>query len=83
MISRLHLPAFREFPEDVELTAVCDVREDAARAYADDLGVEAVYTDFAQLLDEADIDAVDICTTHDTHRDIAVAAAQAGKHLFL
>ena len=42
-----------------------------------------MYTDFAQLLDEADIDAVDICTTHDTHRDIAVAAAQAGKHLFL
>ena len=82
-ISRQHLPAFREFPEDVQLTAVCDVREDAAHARAAEAGVEAVYTDVDRLLAEADIDAVDICTTHNTHHDLTLAAAAAGKHILL
>ena len=82
-ISRAHKGAFQEFPDDVQLTAICDIREDAARAYADEMGVEAVYTDFEQMLREADIDAVDICTVHATHRDLAVAAARANKHILL
>ena len=83
LVSRGHLPAFQEFPDDVELRAVCDVREDAARAYAGEAGVEAVYTDVDRMLAEADIDAVDICTTHSTHRDLTLAAAAAGKHILL
>ena len=82
-ISRAHLPAFQEFPDEVQLTAVCDLREDAARARAADAGVEAVYTDVDRMLAEADIEAVDICTTHNTHRDLTVAAAAAGKHILL
>ena len=83
LVSRGHLPAFQEFPDDVELRAVCYVREDAARAYAGEAGVEAVYTDVDRMLAEADIDAVDICTTHNTHRDLTLAAAAAGKHILL
>ena len=84
-ISRAHMPAFLEHTDEVQLTAVCDIREDAAQAYADDAGVDsaAVYTDYAQMLREADVEAVDICTIHSTHRDVAVAAARAGKHVLL
>lgn len=82
-ISRLHLLAFRRYPEKVDLTAVCDIDEDAARERAGEAGVDAVYTDAAQMLRDADIDAVDICTTHSTHAPIAIAAAEAGKHVLL
>ncbi len=46
-------------------------------------GIDAVYTDAATMLREADIDAVDICADHDWHRDLAVAAAESGKHVLL
>jgi predicted dehydrogenase len=84
-ISRAHMPAFLERKDDVTLTAVCDVREDAALAYAKDAGLDsgAAYTDIESFLRNADIEAVDICTTHNTHHDLAVAAIQAGKHVLL
>lgn len=82
-IARLHLPAFQQFPEKVKVTAVCDIREDAARQFAKDTGSHAVYTDLEILLKEADIDAVDICTIHDQHAHQVIAAAEAGKHILL
>ena len=82
-ISRAHLLGYQEFPDKVKLTAVCDIREDAARQYAKDAGVEAVYTDAAEMLKDADIDAVDICTIHDQHLPQVVAAAEAGKHVLV
>ena len=44
-ISAAHMPAFKQFPERIKMTAVCDIREDAARQYAKNVGAEAVYTD--------------------------------------
>jgi predicted dehydrogenase len=43
----------------------------------------AVYTDYKKMLREAPIDAVDICSTHATHAELAVAAAEAGKHVLV
>lgn len=82
-MGRAHLPAYQQFPDQVELTAVCDIREDAVGQYAKDAGVEAVYTDVAEMLKDADIDAVDICTIHDQHLSQVVAAAEAGKHVLV
>jgi len=67
----------------VQLVAVCDVVEDAARACAAGAGVDAVYTDARELLARDDIAAVDICTPHDQHLPLAIAAAEAGKHVLL
>ena len=83
LISRAHLWAFSQFPEKVQLTAVCDVREEAVRGFAREARVDAVYTDSEKMLKEADIDAVDICTSHQTHAPIAIAAAEAGRHVLL
>lgn len=84
-ISRQHLPAYRLDPERVRLGAVCDIREDAAREFASEADVDAsaIFTDAREMCELADIDAVDICTIHDTHAELAIAAAEAGKHVLL
>jgi predicted dehydrogenase len=82
-ICGLHLGAYTQFPEKVQLTALCDIVEDTVRKRAKQARVDAIYTDYTKLLKEADVDAVDICTTHDQHAPIAIAAAEAGKHVLL
>lgn len=82
-ISRAHIEAYQRFPDVVRLEAVCDVDEAAARAAAEQTGAKAVYTDPETMLEAAAIDAVDICTPHDLHAPIAIAAATAGKHVLL
>jgi len=81
--SRQHLPGYQLRPDEVQLSAVCDLREDAARAFAAEAGVNEVYPDARAMLEQSDVDAVDICTIHDTHAELAIAAAQAGKHVLL
>ena len=82
-ISRAHMPAYIQFPEKVQLTAVCDIIKEAARERAKEAKVDAIYTDYKKLLKEADIEAVDICTSHDQHAPIVIAAAEAGKHVLV
>ncbi|MHA2281449.1 MAG: Gfo/Idh/MocA family protein [Promethearchaeota archaeon] len=78
-----HLQAYLKFPEKVKLTAVCDLREKAAKTYAKAASVHSVYTNFEQMLNKEDIDAVDICTIHDQHKYQTIIAAEAGKHILL
>jgi predicted dehydrogenase len=82
-IARRHLTAYLEHPDRVQLTAVCDIVESAAQAYAEKAGIDAIYLDIDEMLREADVDAVDICTSHDTHAPLTVSAAQAGKHVIV
>lgn len=62
-----------------KLQAVCSRREEKVRAFADQWGYETFETDWKKLVLREDIDAVDICTPNDTHAEIAIAAAEAGK----
>ena len=82
-ISNRHMAAYLEHPDRVQLTAVCDVVEPLAQEYARKTGVEAIYLDYEQMLREADIDAVDICTGHNLHAPQTIAAAEAGKHVIV
>lgn len=68
-------------PDRVKLSAVCDIRKEAAQSYAEAAKVSAVYTDFNEMLRDSDIDAVDICSSHDQHPGQTIAAAKAGKHV--
>jgi predicted dehydrogenase len=61
------------------LKAVCARNQDKARAFADNWGYESVETDWRQLLKRNDIDAVDVCTPNNLHKEICLAAAEAGK----
>lgn len=83
-IAQLHLSAFRGFPDVLELAAVCDPREDAATSVAASMGPDvAVFTDIDEMLANAELDAVDICTPHYLHAPQAIAAIQAGKHVLV
>ncbi len=73
-----HLPAYRDV-EGIEAVAVCDIDEQAARARAEEFDVPAVYTDWRELLEDERVDAVSVLLPHHLHRDVAVAAARAGK----
>lgn len=61
------------------LRAVCARNESKVRAFAEQWGYESVETDWKALIARTDIDAIDICTPNDTHAEIAIAAAAAGK----
>ena len=61
------------------LKAVCARNESKAKAFAEQWGYESFETDWKKLVAREDIDAVDICTPNDTHAEIAIAAAEAGK----
>lgn len=61
------------------LKAVCARDREKVQAFAAKWGYESVETDWRQLLARRDIDAVDICTPNNLHKEIAVAAAAAGK----
>ena len=84
-ISKAHLPVYQEHPDRVQLTACCDIIEPAAQAFANNAGIDAggVYTDLDDMLKNADIDAIDICTGHAQHAEQSIAAAEAGKHVLV
>src|SRR4030095_4037097 len=60
------------------LKAACARDAQKAKSFADKWGYESVETDWKKLLDRKDIDAVDICTPNNLHKEIALAAAKAG-----
>lgn len=61
------------------LKAVCARNPERTKAFADNWGYESIETDWRKLIERDDIDAIDICTPNNLHRDIAIAAAEAGK----
>jgi predicted dehydrogenase len=67
---------------DVELVAVCDVRETAARELAARTGASA-YSDFAALLRRDDLDAVSVCTPDGLHREPCELALRGGRHVLV
>lgn len=79
-----HVSIYKEHPL-AEVTAICDLNREKAEAAAAKLGVSAdcVYTDYREMLKRADIDAVAIVTPDFMHADIAIACAEAKKHMLI
>jgi len=61
------------------LQAVAARNADKARAFADQWGYQDIETDWRKLVERKDIDAIDICTPNNLHKEIALAAAANGK----
>jgi predicted dehydrogenase len=75
----LQAPRYFDLPLKPVLKALCARNADRAKAFASNWGYESVETDWRKLVDRKDIDLIDIASTNDTHLEIAVAAAKAGK----
>ena len=61
------------------LKAVCGRNAEKVQDFADQWQYESIETDWRALIARDDIDAVDICTPNNSHAEIAIAAAEAGK----
>ena len=68
---------------NLELAALCTRTPDRLAAMASKFGVATTYADYHELLADPSIDAVSICTMWDQHTEPAIAALEAGKHVFL
>jgi predicted dehydrogenase len=84
-MGRTHANAFRQVNQyfDVAyrpvLKAVCGRTEKDVKAFAEQWGYQSFETDWRKLVARPDIDLIDIATPNDSHAEIAVAAAKAGK----
>jgi len=84
-MGRAHSNAFRKvghffnLPYKIHLKAACARNADKLKAFAEQWGYESTETDWRKLIERKDIDLIDICTPNNTHAEIALAAAAAGK----
>ena len=75
----LQAPRFFDVPYQPVLKAVVARNADRVRAFADTWGYQSAETDWRAIVERKDIDLVDIASPNDTHAEIAIAAARAGK----
>ena len=85
-MGRAHTNAYKRvgdfFPEleyRPVLKAACARSEEQVKAFAEQWGYESTETDWRKLLERDDIDAVDICVPNNLHKEISLAAIDAGK----
>jgi predicted dehydrogenase len=79
-IADAHIRGYRAYAESIAVTAVADVVYQTASRRAAELNAVG-YTDFRQMILDADLDAVDICLPHHLHAEAIIAAAAAGRHV--
>lgn len=84
-MGRAHSNAYRQVSEFFDLQhrpvlkACCARNEDKVKQFAQNWGYESYETDWRSMVQREDIDLIDICTPNNTHCDVVLAAAEAGK----
>jgi len=75
----------RVFAESIlaELTAIIDVNQDRAKTIAKRYHAKSWYTSVHDMLKKEDIDAISVVTRENQHKAPVIAAAEAGKHVFV
>ncbi|GBG08966.1 dehydrogenase [Paenibacillus agaridevorans] len=76
-----NLPFFFDLDAEPVMQAIAGRDEAGVKAAAEKWGWASYETDWRRLLERDDIDAIDIGTPNHMHAEIAIAAAQAGKHV--
>ena len=74
-----HLPGY--VSAGAQIVALCDNRAETLNRLADSFGVERRCDDWRQMLKDGGFDAVSICTPPSLHREMAIAALEAGYHV--
>ncbi|MCK4662429.1 MAG: Gfo/Idh/MocA family oxidoreductase [Bacteroidales bacterium] len=68
--------------KNVKIVAVCDIKPDRAKKYAEQLKVP-FYLDYREMLRKENIDIVDILTPSGTHPEISIDVMNCGKHVIV
>ncbi len=78
-----HIPVFLRLRNKVEIVAVCDLNENAAKELASKFNIKKYYNDFSKMLLEIKPDIVDICTPPQTHTKLTIQALNSGANVIL
>ncbi len=81
-IGKLHAENLVHCVPQANVVAIADVFADNIKEWANDLGIEKVYSDYHDILNDKDVDVVLICSPTNTHSQITIEEANAGKHIF-
>ncbi len=81
-LGRVHAECLSKIPE-ARLVAYADVNEASAQSCRESFGGDYATTDSNKLFEDKTVDVVYICTRHDSHAPLAIAAARAGKHILI
>ena len=81
-IGKVHAETLAFRLPQVRTLAIADVNREAAQAVAARCGIPTVAEASAEIFANSEIEAVLICSSTNTHADLIVQAAQAGKHIF-
>lgn len=82
VISEAHIKGI-ETSDKAELVAVCDIiRERAEKISQDHPDKPTPYTDYKDLVIDPKVDIVCVCTPSGLHGEVAIAAANSGRHIF-
>ena len=81
-IGNVHAASVTYHIPGAKVVRVSDIRPEAAKALAEKYGIPAWSDDYMDVVNDPAIDAVLVCSPTPTHADIAIAAMQAGKHVF-
>jgi len=81
-IGRIHGRNLKFQVPGAKIIAIADVIIESAKKLADELEIPVCEEDYRRLLRKDDIQAVIICSSTDTHAQIIIEAAEAGKHIF-
>ena len=76
----MHVPNLKKNAK-YAIHAVADINADAAKALGTEVGASYATTDIGKILADKDIDVVFITTRHDSHAELSIRTAQAGKHI--
>jgi len=80
-IGKRHVARYKEIP-GAEIVAVADVNEAEAQAVAQANGIPNAFTQFRELLEIEEIQAVDVCLHNNFHAPVTLAALEAGKDVY-
>lgn len=72
---------FFEINQEIQLSTICGRNQDAVQIVQKREGWQNFETDWQKVVQDPEIDVIDICTSGDSHAEIAIAALKAGKHV--
>lgn len=80
VIAPAHIKSYQMLP-DVEVISCCDLIREKAEKRAAEFGIKKIFTSYKEMLADKELDAVSICTDHESHTLLAVECLEAGKHV--
>lgn len=79
----VHLPILKALPENFKIQSIVTRTGHSSKSIADQFGAVYASTDYKQVLQDPEVDAVIIATRHDLHGKMALEALMSGKHVLV